>query len=115
MRTLKFPVLMAVLCALVTTPVAMAATSLKITTTPARAKVGHNVEMLIHGLKPGEKVKGREVLPNTQVRTVYPTKRANASGVLMVTVKAQITGTHKWTFTGRTSHRKGATSYIVKK
>jgi hypothetical protein len=114
MRTLKFPALIAVICALVVVPVAMAA-SLTITTTPKRAKVGHSVEMLIRGLKPGEKVKGREVLPNTQVRTVYPTKRANTSGVLLVTVKAQIAGTHKWTFSGRTSHRKGSTSYIVKR
>lgn len=112
MRTLKFPALAIVICALVIAPAAMAA-SLTITTTPKRAKVGHYVEMLIHGLKPGERVKGREVLPNTQVRTVYPRKRANGSGVLLVTVKAQIVGTHKWTFTGRQSHRRGSTSYIV--
>lgn len=114
MRTLKFPVLAVVICALVITPVAMAA-SLTITTKPTRAKVGHSVEMLIRGLKPGERVKGREVLPNTQVRTVYPRKRANASGVLLVTVRAEIAGTHKWTFNGRQSHRKGSTSYIVKR
>jgi hypothetical protein len=109
----KFPLLAAVVCALVLAPAALAA-SLTIKTTPTRVKLGHSVEMLISGLKPGEKVKGKEVAPFGQTRTIYPSRRANGAGQILVTVKAQIKGKHTWTFTGRTSHRKGTTVYYVK-
>ena len=94
-------------------PVALGA-GLTIKTTPTRAKTGQTVEMLIRGLRAGEKVKARESLPFGQTRTIYPKRRANASGVLLVRVRAQVKGKHTWTFTGRTSRRTGKTAYYVR-
>jgi hypothetical protein len=90
------------------------ASGLTIKTTPTRAKVGTTVSMLIRGLKPNEKVKGKEYLPFGQTRTVYPRRRANGSGVLLVEVKAQVKGKHRWVWGGRTSHRSGSTKYYVR-
>jgi hypothetical protein len=90
------------------------ASGLTIKTTPTRAKVGKTVQMLVKGLKPGEKVKAKEFAPFGQTRTLFPSKRANASGVVLVAVQAQIKGKHRWVFTGRTSHRTGSTAYYVR-
>jgi hypothetical protein len=65
-------------------------------------------------MKAGEKVKAGESAPVGQTRTLYPGKRVNATGVVLVRVKAQVKGKHTWTFTGRTSHRTAKTSYYVK-
>ena len=91
------------------------AAGLRIETTPFRPKTGQTVDMLIRGLKPGERVKAREVIADgDQRRTLYPRRRANARGVLLVSVRAQIKGRHTWTFTGRQSRRTGRTVYFVK-
>lgn len=95
-------------------PTAFAA-GLTIKTTPVRPKTGQTVEMLIRGLKPGERVRARELIADgEQRRTLYPRRRANASGVLLVSVRAQIKGRHTWTFNGRQSRRTGKTYYIVR-
>ena len=109
----KFPAAAVVVLALAATPVALAGGATA-TTTPTLAKVGATVQMLVKGMKPAEKVKAKEVAPNGQTRTIYPTRRVNASGVLLVTLKAQVKGKHTWTFTGRTSHRSAKTAYYVK-
>jgi hypothetical protein len=110
----KFPAAAVVVLALAATPVALASGGATATSTPTRAKVGTTVRILIKGMKPAEKVKAKEVAPNGQTRTIYPTRRVNASGVLLVTLKAQVKGKHTWTFTGRTSHRSAKTAYYVK-
>jgi len=109
----KFPAAAVVVLALAATPVALAGGATA-TTTPTRAKVGATVQMLVKGMKPAEKVKAKEVTPDGQTRTLYPSRRVNASGVLLVTLKAQVKGKHTWTFTGRTSHRSAKTAYYVK-
>ena len=95
-------------------PAALAA-GLTVETKPTRPKTGQTVEMLIRGLKPGERVKAREVIAsNGQARTLYPRRRANTRGVLLVSVRAMVKGKHTWTFTGRQSRRTGKGVYIVR-
>lgn len=101
------------LLALVTAPAFAAGLTVK--TTPTRPKTGQTVEMLIRGLKPGERVRAQELIADGQQRrTLYPRRRANASGVLLVAVRAQIKGRHTWTFRGRQSKRSGKAVYIVR-
>lgn len=107
------------LLATVVTLVALAAApalaaGLTIKTTPTRAKTGQTVEMLIRGLRAGERVKARETISFGQTRTLYPRQRANSAGVLLVKVRAQVRGKHVWTFTGRASRRTGKTVYYVR-
>src|SRR5437764_2382032 len=100
MPKLKFLALATCALALAASSVAFAS-GLTIKTTPTHPRLHQQVQMLIKGLKPSEKVKGKEFLPFGQTRTVFPAKRANASGVLLVQVTAQIKGKHRWVFTGR--------------
>ena len=110
----KFVALAVLVCALAGASVAIAAGAAA-TATPARPKLGKTVELKVTGLKPGEKIKAHELIADgEQTRTLYPRQRVNAGGAIVVSVKAQIKGRHTWTFTGRTSHRKASTSYIVK-
>lgn len=97
--------------ALAITPVAIGQSGATVTTTPKRAKEGRMVEMLVRGMRPNESVKAVEVVPNGQTRRLYP--RAGRGGSLLVRVRAQVKGTHKWTFTGRWSKRRASTSYRV--
>ena len=111
----KFLAALALVCALAIAPIAYSATALTVTSTPSHVKVGKNVAMKIVGLKPGEKVKAVETIPSTgQKRTLYPKQKASAGGVVINTVRAQVKGKHVWAYTGRTSHRKGSTHYVVK-
>jgi hypothetical protein len=110
----KFLALAAAACALALVPVAFAA-GLTITTTPSHQKSGKLVQMKVAGLKPNEKVKAVELISDGQQKTTYfPKQRASAGGVFVNSVKAQVKGKHTWTYTGRTSRRKGSTSYVVK-
>jgi hypothetical protein len=109
----KFVAAAAALCALATTPIALAAGATA-TATPTHPKAGKAVEMLVKGMKAGEKIKASELAPLGQKRTLYPAKRVNAGGVILVTVTAQVSGKHTWTFTGRSSHRSAKASYTVK-
>jgi hypothetical protein len=108
----KFLAAGAAICALAITPVAIGAGGVTVTTTPSHVKEGKSVEMLVRGMKPNERVKSVETAPNGQKRTLYP--RAGKGGALIVKVKAQIKGKHIWAFTGRSSHRKGQTHYVVR-
>lgn len=111
----KYLALMATLCMLVAAPVALGAGGAKATATPTSAKVGKSVQLKVTGLKANEKVKAVELIVPTGQRTTYfPKQRASASGVIVVTVKAQVKGRHKWTFTGRTSRRTAVTNYTVR-
>jgi hypothetical protein len=104
----------AVLCALAIAPVALAAGATA-TATPSHPKLGKSVELKVTGLKAGEKVKAVELIADGgQKTTYYPKQRANSTGLIVVTVKAQVRGKHTWTFTGRTSHRTAKASYVVK-
>jgi hypothetical protein len=109
----KFLATGAALSALAITPIALAAGATA-TATPSHPKAGKPVAMMIKGMKPGEKIKAAELAPLGQKRTLYPAKRVNASGVIVMTVTAQVTGKHTWTFTGRSSHRSAKVSYTVK-
>jgi hypothetical protein len=111
----KFLVLMALACALAIVPVAFAA-GLTVKTSPAHPKKGKMVEMKVSGLKPGEKVKAVLTLPDAggQKATYFPKQKASSGGVFINTVRAQVKGKNVWTYTGRTSHRKGSTSYRVR-
>lgn len=110
----KFLALAALVCALAITPVALGAGAAA-TATPTHPKVGKSVEMKITGMKPGERVRAHELIADGgQTRTLFPRQRASSGGVIIVTVKAQIKGRHTWTFTGRQSHRKAKTYYIVR-
>jgi hypothetical protein len=100
-------------CAVATAPIALAAGATA-TTTPTHPKAGKPVEMTVKGMKAGEKIKASELAPLGQKRTLYPTKRVNASGVIVMTVTAQVKGKHTWTFTGRSSHRSAKASYVVR-
>lgn len=112
---MRVTALAAGLCVLAVTATSALAAALTIKTTPTRPKSGQTVEMLIRGLKPGERVRAREVIADgEQTRTIYPRRRANASGVLLVAVRAQVRGKHTWTFRGRQSRRTGRTVYIVR-
>ena len=111
----KFLALAAVLCALALVPVAVAA-GVTATATPSHPRLGHNLQLKVTGLKPGEKVKAVELIADgSQKTTYYPKQRANSTGLILVTVKAQVLGKHTWTFTGRTSHRTATTHYAVVK
>jgi hypothetical protein len=110
----KFLAAVAVLSLLALASVALAA-GLTIKTTPAHPKKGQMVDMKVSGLKPGEKVKAVLTLPATgQKQTYMPKQAASAAGVFVNDVRAQIKGKNVWTYTGRTSHRKGTTSYTVR-
>ncbi|HYZ28866.1 MAG TPA: hypothetical protein VE570_07410 [Thermoleophilaceae bacterium] len=110
----KFLALAVLVCALAGASVTIAAGAAA-TATPTRPKLGKTVELKVTGLKPGERIKARELIADGgQTRTLYPRQRASAGGAIVVTVRAQIKGRHTWTFTGRTSHRKATTSYVVK-
>jgi hypothetical protein len=111
----KFLALMVVVAALAIVPIALAA-GLTIKTTPAHPKKGQMVTMKVSGLKPGEKVKAVLVLPDNggQKATYFPKQKASSGGVFINTVRAQVKGKNVWTYTGRTSHRKGSTTYRVR-
>jgi hypothetical protein len=110
----KFFALIVVVCALAIAPIAIAAGA-KATATPTHPKVGKSVELKVTGLKPGERMKAHELIADGgQTRTLYPKQRASSGGVIIVSVKAQIKGRHTWTFTGRQSHRKAKTFYVVR-
>ena len=108
---IKLLLVLAVTGAIIVTPVALAATA---THDPARPKAGQMVRITVKGMRGGEKVKAVELLPFGQKRTIYPKKATSSSGVIIIDVKAQIKGTHKWTITGRTSKRVAKTSYYVR-
>lgn len=111
----KYLAVLATLVALVAAPVALGAGGAKATATPTHPKVGKSVELKVTGLKAGERMKAAELInASGQKRTLFPTQRASSSGVIIVTVKAQIKGKHTWTFTGRQSKRKASTYYVVK-
>jgi hypothetical protein len=110
----KFPAAVIAALTLAATPVAIARLGATVTTTPTHAKVGQTVRMLIQGMKPGEKVKGKEYAPYGQTRTVYSRRPANRAGALVYEVKAQIRGKHRWVFIGRRSHRTARTAYYVR-
>lgn len=110
----KFLALGAVVCALALVPVALAA-GLTVKTTPAHPKLHQIVKMTVTGLKPGEKVKAVLTLPASgQKNTYYPRQRASSTGAFVNSVRASIKGKNVWTYTGRTSRRKGSTSYTVR-
>jgi hypothetical protein len=110
----KFFALVVVVCALAIAPIAIAAGATA-TATPSHPKVGKKVELKVTGLKPGERVRAHELIADGgQTRTLFPSQRASSTGIIVVTVKAQIKGRHTWTFTGRQSHRKATTFYIVR-
>jgi hypothetical protein len=109
----KFLALAAAVCALAIVPVALGA-GLSIKTTPAHPKKGQMVAMKVSGLKPSEKVKAVLTLASGQKATYFPRQKASSGGVFINTVRATVKGKNTWTYTGRTSHRKGSTSYTVK-
>lgn len=111
----KFVALAAAVCVLALVPVALAA-GLTVKTTPAHPKKGQMVKMTVSGLKPGEKVKAVLTLPDAggQKATYFPKQKASSGGVFVNTVRASVKGKNVWTYTGRTSHRKGNTSYRVR-
>jgi hypothetical protein len=114
MNSHKYLAAGAAVCALATAPIALGAGGATATSTPTHPKVGKLVEMMVKGMKPGEKIKAKELAPFGQTRTLYPAKRVNGAGTIVVSVKAQVKGKHTWTFTGRTSHRTAKTYYVVK-
>ena len=108
----KFLAAAGAVCALAVTPVALASGGASATATPSHQKQGRKVVIKVVGLKPKERVKATELIVQSgQKRTVYT--RAGSGGVLIDTVKAQVKGRHVWTFTGRSSHRKATTHYVV--
>ena len=110
----KYLAILATLVALVAAPVALGAGGAKATATPTHPKVGKSVELKITGLKAGERVRAVElIVASGQKRTLLPSQRASSGGVIIVSVKAQIKGRHKWTFTGRQSKRTAVTNYVV--
>jgi hypothetical protein len=109
----KFLAAGAAVCAVATAPIALAA-GVTATVTPSHPKAGKPVEMTVKGMKAAEKIKASELAPLGQKRTLYPAKRVNASGVIVMTVTAEVKGKHVWTFTGRTSRRTAKASYTVK-
>jgi hypothetical protein len=110
----KFLALAVAVCALAIVPIAIAAGATA-SATPKNPKVGKSVELKVTGLKPGERMKAHELIADGgQTRTLFPRQRASSTGIIIVSVKAQIKGRHTWTFTGRQSHRKAKTYYIVR-
>jgi hypothetical protein len=111
----KFLALAAAVCALAVAPVALGAGRAAVTVTPSHVNAGKYVQLKVTGLKPGEKVKVSELIADgAQKRTLYPSQRASATGVIIMSVKAQVNGRHTWTFTGRTSHHTATTHYVVR-
>ena len=110
---LKFPAA-AVALTLAASSVALASGGASVKTTPTRASVGQTIKMLVTGMKPGEKVTGKEYAPYGLSRTVTAKRPANASGAIIFEVKAQVKGKHRWVFTGRSSHRTASTAYYVR-
>jgi hypothetical protein len=111
----KYLAVLATLFALAVTPVALGAGGASATATPSHVKAGKSVELKVSGLKASERVKAVElIVPTGQKRTLYPKQRASSGGVIIVTVKAEIKGRHKWTFTGRQSKKTATTNYVVK-
>jgi len=103
----------AVVAALAATPVAVAGGA-SATATPSHPKAGKSVELKISGMKPAEKIKAVEVITvSGQKRTLYPKQKSSSTGIVIVTVRAEVKGKHVWTFTGRTSHRTAVTHYVV--
>lgn len=82
------------------------------TVSPRAAKEGATFEIRVAGMKPGEVVIARESLPFGQTRTLRP--RAGRTGRLVVRVRGQVVGTHRWCFRGRQSRRSDCTSYRVR-
>jgi hypothetical protein len=110
----KFLALAAAVCALAVAPMALGAGRAAVTATPGHVNAGKYVQLRLTGLRDGEKVKVSELIADGgQKRTLYPSQRASAVGVILMRVKAQVTGRHTWTFTGRTSHRTAKTHYVV--
>ena len=109
-NAVKFPATAVVVLALAA-PVALAGGATA-SHTPARPKLGGTVQILVKGMKPNEKIKAHEEMPFGQSRNLYP--RAGGGGALLVKTKSQVRGTHKWTFTGRRSHRVARTKYYVR-
>jgi hypothetical protein len=111
----KFLAAGAAVCAVATAPIALAAgAAATATATPTHPKAGKPVELTIKGMNAGEKIKASELAPLAQKRTLYPAKRVNATGVIVMTVTAEVKGKHVWTFTGRSSRRTAKASYTVK-
>lgn len=101
--------------AIAVTPVALASGGASATATPSHVKAGKTVQLRVTGLRPSERIKARETIPSImQARTIFPRQRASSTGVVLVYVKAQVKGKHVWTFTGRWSHRKASTHYVVR-
>ncbi len=112
--TRKLTAAIAVACALVIAPSALGSGRAAATATPGHVKANKNVEIRVTGLKAGEKVKASEVIPSSgQKRTLYPKQRASSTGVVIVTVRAQVKGRHVWTVKGRSSGRTAKTHYVV--
>lgn len=112
--SMKLLAVVAAVCVLAVAPVAIGATQALATATPGHVKAGKSVQLKITGLRAGEKVKASELIADgAQTRTLYPSQRVSATGVILVTVKAQVKGKHSWTFSGRSSHRSATTSYVV--
>jgi hypothetical protein len=111
----KYLAVLAALFAFAVAPVALGSGGARATATPTALKTGKFVELKVTGLKPSERVKAVElIVPTGQKNTYFPRQRASATGVLMVSVKAQEKGRHKWTFTGRQSRRTAVTNYVVR-
>ena len=108
----KLLVLAAVVCALAIAPVAYGSGGATATATPTHLKEGKRVTIKVTGMQAKEKVKFVELLPNGQKRTLYP--RAGSTGVLIATFKVAVKGKHTAIFTGRSSHRKATTHFVVR-
>src|SRR5438067_1520867 len=114
MPKIKFLALATCALALAASSVAFAS-GLTIKTTPTHPKLHQKVVMNVKGLKPGEKVKAVLTIPATGQKNAYfPSQRASSSGAFVNTVRTQVRGKNVWTYTGRTSHRKGSTFFIVR-
>ncbi len=109
----KFLALTALVCALALVPAALAA-GLTIKVTPTNhPKLGSKLQIKVSGFKANEKVKAVELLNQSGQKRTLNTK-AGTTGMLVVTLRAQVKGKHTWSFTGRSSHRSGSTYYVVK-
>lgn len=112
---IKFLASAAAVSAMAITPVAVASGGAKASATPSHVRSGKTVQLRVTGLRPAERIKAKELIPSTgQKRTLYPKQRASSTGIVVVFVKAQVKGKHVWTFTGRSSHRRASTHYVVR-
>jgi hypothetical protein len=109
----KFVALLAFVCALTVTQLAIAAGGLKVVTTPAHPKKGQMVQMKVSGLKPNERVSATLKIPSSG-QTNHYTAKAGSAGVLINAVRAQVKGRNVWTYTGKSSHKTISTSYVVR-